>query len=392
MGTYTPSFCYETCRILNDPDSGALVVRLTTAAAISSNIYCEQPYSSPDGRRVAIIRSTDFNRNYPFVDLWVADLPAGRIALAQCDVHSQIVNTAWSEYVFYWKSDRCFYRLSLMSLEEERILDRQDLPRVNCGLSISPDLRYLVYGTAVPADSGSGRARFGIVRVDLQTQAWQIVFEHFDMVNPHTQFDPTHGRTILLQQNLNPLTLPDGTVMNLGTGALLLLIDSDGGNPRRLPVGPPLTSPGTGHQAFIPGQQRVVLTTTRSEELPAVGGGSGCGNLLLAGSGDSQALVFNAPEYLFTHVSISRCGRFFVCDAYKELGDPVPLVVGCFASGKYRVLLRDCHGTHGNNQWGHAHAYLTADNRHVIYNCEMAGPPAQVYAITVPAGFMDSLL
>ncbi len=42
-----------------DPDSGALVFRLTSMPLWSHNIYCEQPYGSPDGKRVLIGRTHD---------------------------------------------------------------------------------------------------------------------------------------------------------------------------------------------------------------------------------------------------------------------------------------------------------------------------------------------
>ena len=45
----------------DDPVSGARIIQLTSAAAISNNIYGEQPYTSPDGRRIVIARSRDFH-------------------------------------------------------------------------------------------------------------------------------------------------------------------------------------------------------------------------------------------------------------------------------------------------------------------------------------------
>ncbi len=38
---FTPCFWYEVCHILQDEDSKSPVMRLTSAAAISHNIYCE---------------------------------------------------------------------------------------------------------------------------------------------------------------------------------------------------------------------------------------------------------------------------------------------------------------------------------------------------------------
>lgn len=390
--SYRPAFWYEITHLAPDPVSGAPIRRLTSAAVVSHNIYCEQPYSSPDGQRVAIIRSASFNRDYPWCELWVADLGTHQIALVAPEVNSQIVNTAWGEHVFYWKRDGGFYRLSLLTAEEVRVLAPDtERPPVNCGLSISPDLTELAYGTIMPAKNRGESPRVGVVSVDLRTGGWRMLFEHPDMVNPHTQFEPAHGKTLLLQQNLRPVVRPDGVKISLGDGAVLIMVDRDGKNPRQLPVGPPHTSGCSGHQAFIPGTGRVALTTGRPHELPAVTGGTGHGNLLIVDPAKEQAMVFNAPEHYFSHVSLSRCGRFFVCDSYKGQKDPVPLIVGCFATGKYRTLVSDCHGTHGPNQWGHAHAYMTADNAHVIFNSEMHGP-GQVYAARVPEGFLESLL
>jgi hypothetical protein len=385
---YTPAFCYEVVVLPPDPDSGASIARVTSAAAISHNIYCEQPYSSPDGQYVAIVRSADFNRDFPWCDLLVAHLSGARIALAQRRVHCQIVNTAWGEHVFYWKPDGKLYRLALATLDETLALDCDNLPPVNCGLSISPDERYLAYGTAIPGDDA---ATFGIVRVDLRTGEWRLIFEHQEMVNPHTQFEPATGQTLLLQLNIEPRIRADGAVLHLGKGAVLVMVDRDGNDLRRLPVGPPHTSPCTGHQAFIPGTGRVALTVSGHEDLPAIGGGQGRGNLLTVGPGDERPSVFDAPQYTFSHVSISRCGRFFLADAYGRPGEPVPLIIGCLTTGKHRPILRDSHGTHGPCQWGHPHAYLTADNRHVIYNSAQQGM-GQVYAAYIPDGFLDSLL
>ncbi len=44
----------------DDPVSGARIIQLTSAAAISNNIYGEQPYTSPDGKRIIIARCQDF--------------------------------------------------------------------------------------------------------------------------------------------------------------------------------------------------------------------------------------------------------------------------------------------------------------------------------------------
>jgi len=50
----TPTqWAHESCDRRDDPESGARIIQLTGSAAISNNIYCEEPYGSPDGTRVA---------------------------------------------------------------------------------------------------------------------------------------------------------------------------------------------------------------------------------------------------------------------------------------------------------------------------------------------------
>ena len=49
----------EACDLGRDPVSGARITRLTSAVMTNVNIYCEQPYTSADGRRIAVVRSPE---------------------------------------------------------------------------------------------------------------------------------------------------------------------------------------------------------------------------------------------------------------------------------------------------------------------------------------------
>jgi len=122
------------------------------------------------------------------------------------------------------------------------------------------------------------------------------------------------------------------------------------------------------------------------------------GNLLTAAPGEEAPAVFAAPELRFVHVSASRCGRYFVADAYDDHGlfrdgqlQSVSLVVGNLETGTYRVLVEDPMVSGGGNQCTHAHPYLTSDNGHVIYNADPFYSVPQVYAAKVPEGFLESL-
>jgi hypothetical protein len=103
------------------------------------------------------------------------------------------------------------------------------------------------------------------------------------------------------------------------------------------------------------------------------------------------------PEYFCNHVSVSRCGRYFVADAHKggifREGrlQPVALVVGDLQTRKYRVLVDDTRASGGGNHCTHTHPYMTADNRYVIYNSDLYTGIPQVFAARLPDDFLDDL-
>jgi hypothetical protein len=70
---------------------------------------------------------------------------------------------------------------------------------------------------------------------------------------------------------------------------------------------------------------------------------------------------------------------------------PIRIVIGNLETGRSRVLLRDCqhYGVCGRSPY-EPNPYLTADNRHVIYNAAPFGL-MQVFAAEVPDAFWRSL-
>jgi hypothetical protein len=124
------------------------------------------------------------------------------------------------------------------------------------------------------------------------------------------------------------------------------------------------------------------------------------GNLIIAAPGDTEPQIFTAPEHGFYHVSISRCGRYFVCDDFMDFEidafrnghiGPARIVVGNLETGKYRVLIQNCcaYGMCGAS-WSEPVPYFTADNRHVIYNASPYGIN-QIHVAAVPPEFLASL-
>ena len=74
-------------------------------------------------------------------------------------------------------------------------------------------------------------------------------------------------------------------------------------------------------------------------------------------------------------------------------GEPqrVSLVVGNLESGTHRTLVADTRGEQRAGQHRHPHAYMTADNRNVVFNANPAGGPTQVWAARIPDGFLERL-
>jgi hypothetical protein len=386
----------ESAERRDDPVSGARIIQLTSAAAISNNVYGEQPYTSPDGNRVVVTRCQDFCWDQEG-SLLVHELATLRITMVVRRMKGVrgVFNAAWSGLVYYWTPERRLMQLSLLTLEQKEVYAEEDPSAPLIDRSVSPDQRYVI-GMA-PRLKGRGAPVFQIIRLDLKKKVREVIFEHPEICNPHLQFNPVHGRQILVQNNEGERLRKDGSVERYkASGGRLFVIDADGGNLRYLPD----VDGFTGHECFIADTGRVLYSGMwvqqsdydwrHTPQQPR-------GNLFTARPGDETVVVFEAPEHRFNHISASRCGRYFVADSHTGPGlfengrcKPVALVIGNLETGRYRTLVENTAGTSGGNQCTHTHPYLTADNRHVIYNSDETGIP-QVFAARIPAGFLESL-
>lgn len=382
----------EGCDRYTDPLSGARVVSMTNGSQIANNIYCEQPYSSPDGNRFAIVRKADFSFD-PSGTLLVGDLPRLRIGLVERGVTS-VCNAAWSGQIHYGTERGDLVRFDLTTLEKKVYNFSTDPGLIKGGSSVSPDQRFILYSELRPGPA------IGVVLLDLVEQKRRVIFEHPEIVNPHLQFNPVTGAQILVQHNRGSTMAPDGTVTRIAgpLGTTLFVIDRDGGNMKPLPVGEPHTTGATGHECFIADTGRVVFTVSWDWNTWKLDPRWPQGNLFTARPGDEKPTPFPAPEHRFNHVCASKCGRYFVADSWpggifdeqKRLRS-VCLVVGCFATGKHRILVANSQASGGGSQCTHAHPYLTADNRWVIFNADPFHSVPQVWAAEIPKGFLESL-
>src|SRR5204863_5108376 len=83
-----------------DPASGASIYRLTSGPQMNHNIYCEQPYGSPDGKTIATLRSSEFcfSESFALVVNTIETMRAARIERA---IPAQIAHASWAEWLYY---------------------------------------------------------------------------------------------------------------------------------------------------------------------------------------------------------------------------------------------------------------------------------------------------
>lgn len=392
-----PFWHSQACELKPDPVSGARITRLTGAALHCINIYFEQPHATPDGSRIACLRAASADPRIPPSELCVVDLDTLRMAVVEPDIAcSWIATASWSGFMHYLRSSGELIRLDLATLEKQIVMTWWPLPDQATLWSATPDLRYVI---AAYVDH---EFHCNLVRIDARDRSWETIYRHRWLHN-HVQVHPVTGRDVLLQRNRGLRTnhlrqRRDEEVEH--RGATHVLIDIDGGSERELAIGEPWTAPTTGHATWVGDTGRIAtpvhwpgqsMNFDGQADRPAHDPRHPQGNHMLVGPGDEKPRVFPAPEHLFVHAGASRCGRYFVAESVRYgIPGPVEIVVGCFATGRHAVLVQDCGASCGGPAVGHAHAYLTADNRRVIYNSDATGL-AQVHMAELPGGFLDAL-
>jgi hypothetical protein len=383
----------EACDQGYDPESGAFIVRLTQSARHSINIYCEQPYTSPDGKRIAIMRSEDADPRFSRHDLYVADLGTYRIQLAQRDCRNYFSGTsAWSGILYYLTANNDLCRIDIATLERQIVWTNWPFPEEFMLQSVSPDQRYVV--GAMP----QANYKTAIIRVDLKEKSFETILEGEELFAAHLQYAPQPGADGKFQimglmhrgQKLNhqwhmvkfPTEHP---------GTCYYVIDNDGGNFRTFPSGQPILRGNSGHSAWVGDTGRIAFTGPYDQTTWKFFPEWPNGNFFTAAAGESKPRLFKSPEHRFNHVSVSKCGRYFVCDSYpKGIPGPIPIVIGNIETGKYRNVVTDCKASCGGPACSHPHPYLTADNKYVIYNADPYWI-GQVFFARLAEGFLESL-
>ena len=346
-----------------DPDSGSETYQLIDDERPTDDIYGEQPYSPPAGNRIAV---EHFSTDKLSGGLSILDLTDGSQHAVLASQPRFPAFHAWGDYLYYQEIagdklllKRCHYQ----KLVKE---DVAELPTAQGKFSygtVSPNHRY--YAASVHPKDGASL----VFLMDLKTSRNRILAQLPEYHFKHEQFSRDGRNRVLIQAN----KLPDVKEVRLGA----LEVDQEG--IRWFPADRPHTPRPTGHEAWVGRSQRILFSTGSDKH--------SLGNVWTAGLEDASPALVTKTSLRFGHVSVSRCGRYWIGDAVVE--NDIPIHVGSLKSGRHRRLVFSRTRIDGK-QWSHTHPYLTADNRWLIFNSTRSGR-AQVYGARVPKGFLESL-
>jgi Tol biopolymer transport system component len=347
-----------------DAESGAEVYLIGPDERPADNIYGEQPYADPTSRRIAI-------RYYPHEGepggIEIVDLYDGsrHEVLAEKPLFPPF--HAWGEYFYFRQRGengqmlrRCRYDAP------EQVKDIALLPpergRYSYG-TVSPDHRY--YAVAVRPE-GADRSRVDLLNI--ATGQWRVLLDKETHHAKHEQFSRDGRNRILIQLNEEP----DWKHVLLGE------IDLSG-ELKLFPADEPHTLRPTGHEAWQGDRSSIFFSTKPDPEIST--------NIWTGAVGDGAPTPVTGPDRRIGHVSVSADGRYWIGDTGE---DGRPLYVGSFASGKFKRAVFS-RTEYDGNQWAHAHPYMTADNRWLIFSARREGGHPQVYGAKLAEGWLDSL-
>lgn len=344
-----------------DPDSGAQVYLLGADERPSDNIYGEQPYGDVTGRRIAI-------RYYAQGDkpgsIELFDLQDGSRHVVLTGKPPFPAFHPWGEWLYYAQTVEGKKMLRRCNYLTMQIEDMAELPAERGSYSygtVSGDHRY--YAVSVTEKPGEPAK---VHLLDLQTRQWSVLLDKPGFHAKHEQFSRDRRNRVLIQLN----QMPDVKVVLLSELEI-------GGGEKPFPADRPYTTRPTGHEAWIGTSSRIFYSTASDPDNE--------GNIWAGAVGDEKAtLVCKGRK--FGHVSVSRDGKYWIGDTGEE---GIPIYIGSFATGKY---LRACFSRteYDGKQWSHAHPYLTADNKWLIFGARRGGHP-QTYGAKLAEGWLAKL-
>lgn len=376
----------EAIRFDQDPGSGSAVEQLTCEAVSSTNVYCEQRYASADGQFIAIHR-------HPFdrpCQIWLCHLPSFKIAFV---AEGRILGAVSRRNALYYLARDPQLRIMRLDLADFSIREAHRFSDTSMPASaaFSPDERIMIYGPYRARDN-----IFALRRLNMTTGEDIILGEMKDIGNPHLQFEPDKGAMVMVQINRGDQPHPvHGGAVRGSQGATLAILNPDSGDLLPLPAGRPHTPRISGHETWVGNTGGIIFTAGQYDVTPT-------SYVTLADAPENERHLPAAAIYhvfpgntnarvlahglLFNHIAASDDGKFFIADDHAT----GRIHVGSMATGKFLPLC-ESRTRHGATQLGHAHAYMTPNNSHVIFNSIVTGVP-QVYAATLPPHFLNAVL
>ena len=344
-----------------DEESGAEVFLLGPDERPADNIYGEQPYSDATGRRIAI-------RYYPLPNkpggINIVDLQDGSTFEVLSGKPPFPAFHAWGQWLYYAQTiagKKILRRCNYLSLEVETVAE---LPPERGDYSygtVSPDHRYYAVSVRPPDGNASN-----VHLLDLETNQWSMLLDKPGYHAKHEQFSRDGRNRVLIQLN----QMPDVKVVLLSELEI-------GGTEKRFPADQPYTLRPTGHEAWIGDSGRIFFSTGSNSTTN--------GNIWSGKVGDEKPkLVYEGRR--FGHVSVSRDGKYWIGDCGEK---GIPIYIGSFATGRCK---RACFSRteYDGKQWSHAHPYLTADNKWLIFAARRNGHP-QTYGAKLKEGWLEEL-
>ncbi len=345
-----------------DEESGAKVYLLGADERPADNIYGEQPYSDPASRRIAIryYSQGDLRGGIEIFDLYDGsrhEILSGKPPFPAFH--------PWSDWLYYRQTvdgvpmlRRCNYT----TLEIENIAPLPPERGTYSYGTVSPDHRW--FAVAVRPEGAE------VTRVDLldiETGEWRVLLDKPGYLAKHEQFSRDGRNKVLIQLN----QMPDVKQVLLGE------IDLSG-EMALFPADLPHTLRPTGHEAWVGDKSSVFFSTAVDPETGA--------NIYVGAVGDEGATVVPNPGTRVGHVSVTADGRYWIGDTGEE---GVPIYIGDLETGRCKRLIFS-RTEYDGKQWAHAHPYMTADNKWVIFTARRNGLP-QVYGAYLAEGWLEGI-
>ena len=379
-------------RILEEDASGAVVYQITDDSLEKSNIYCEQPYCSADSR-VFVYEQQNPKPGPNHTEYVTCEFGTWKREVVGQGLRAPGMSHTGIFYYRHVREGKCLElrRVDLATGKWEVIFEFPEDFQHRGMDTVSPDERYYAYGVTLSLEP----QMFGIELLDLKTGTRDLIHTDPDICNPHTQFEPTWGKQIMVQHNRGCKVLPDGTraVIFGEQGATEFLLDIPSGKVTRLQVGEPYTPSIVGHEAWIAGTNEILLTVRapnarglHSPEEWYFAEGDYTpekGNLLGVKAGEPPRSV--SRGYRFNHLGTSPCGQYFFADDWQGSGK---LILGSIQTGKNAVV---CDArTSILVKKAHPHAYATPDMQWMVFTSDLSGQP-QIHVASIPSDLVNGL-